>query len=64
MRVSGPKFLAAWRSKAATICLTTSSKNTVANWECSRERNSKEIWGGERRERKEGGRGPHPRCGR
>uniref|UniRef100_A0A8D2PS34 Citrate synthase n=1 Tax=Zosterops lateralis melanops TaxID=1220523 RepID=A0A8D2PS34_ZOSLA len=43
IRVSGPKVLAARRSKAATICFTTSSKNTVASWECSRERNSNEI---------------------
>ena len=47
MRVSGPKSLPARRSKAATFCFTTSSKNTVASWECRRERNSKEIWGGD-----------------
>lgn len=44
MTVSGPNLVAARRSKAATFCLTTSSKNMVASWECSRERNSKEIW--------------------
>lgn len=43
--VSGPYILHALRSNAATICFTTSSKNTVANCECSSERNSNEIWG-------------------
>lgn len=41
--VSGPYSLQARRSNADTICLTTSSKNIVANCECNRERNSKEI---------------------
>lgn len=44
MRVSAPYILRARRSNAATFCFTTSSKNMVANWECSKERNSKEIW--------------------
>lgn len=43
IRVSGPYSLEARRSNAATFCFTTSSKNMVANWEWSRERNSKDI---------------------
>lgn len=43
MLVSGPWSLDALLSKAATICFTTSSKNSVASCECRSERNSKEI---------------------
>lgn len=49
--VSGPYILQARRSNADTICLTTSSKNMVANWECIRERNSKEICHRKRQEK-------------
>lgn len=52
MGVSAPYTLEARRSKADTICFTTSSKKTWASCEWMRERNSKEIWGGNR-----GGRG-------
>lgn len=47
MGVSAPYMLEARRSNAETICFTTSSKKTWASWEWMRERNSKEIWGGE-----------------
>lgn len=43
MLVSGPWSLDALLSKAATICFTTSSKNSVASFECSSERNSNET---------------------
>lgn len=43
MGVSAPYTCDARRSNADTICFTTSSKNTWAKCECSKERNSKEI---------------------
>lgn len=43
IRVSGPYSLQARRSNAATFCFTTSSKNMVASWEWSKDRNSKDI---------------------
>lgn len=49
MGVSAPYILEARRSKAETICFTTSSKKTWASWEWRRERNSKAIWEGDKR---------------